>query len=512
MNQMLRSPLLFFAVLFSFYGSYVSVAFAATWEVGVVFLGAELPEDYQRDIDQNILELAALVPNDQFKLSILRDFSAQAVFYAVDPTSPELHAWDPLFYEIPIPGISVPGRLERWTKSRNGDSILRSPAFDLFLQHAFSGEGSRKILVLYGHGSAHDGLEKVSLLELKHLLLKSGLHFDILWLDACFMATVEVAYELRETARYLIASEEAEFSAGAPFDALQELAEGPEKVEAVGSDLVRRFIESYSYLKRGSQRHSVLSSAATISLIDMKQISPLVDRLAHFSKRVKRFSSKERTSLKKAHLKRRTDRADLVDLGSFLHTIVTQRIFSSRESVRRSAREILDLIETKKWEDTKLRILIQPPAENSLLVFGYENWTKGHQGDLETVVKIPASLKPITDFISGPRHLLWPAHLIKKRLYITPFPTDLHSFQIFFADPITRKAISEPVTYERLSDFSLFTSEEENNPILSSGHTDGSGGHGERYTGLSILDPTLGNANLNYIETEFAKKTRWGNL
>ncbi|MBI4043005.1 MAG: hypothetical protein HY391_05980 [Deltaproteobacteria bacterium] len=500
------------ALLFvAFLSSSASYASEAIWEVGVVFLGATLPDDYQRDIDRNLLELAALSPNHRFRLSILRDFPERSVFYAVDPASPDLHEWDSLFFEIPHPGIPVPGDLEIWTKDKNGESILRENYLKLFFQRAFSEEESRKILILYGHGHAHDGLEKVSLMELKTLLSKSGIRFDILWLDACFMATVEVAYELRETAHYLIASEEAEFAAGTPFDALQALAESPENVETIGSDLIRRFIESYSYLKSGSQHRVVLSSPATVTLINLEKISSFVDRLAHFSKAVGRFSPEQRASLKQSNIRRRTERGDLADLGSLMRAISTHRLFSEQPEVHRSAREILDLLEVRNWK-AGLRVLIQPPIENSLMVFGYENWTRGDQGDLETVERLPASLKPISDFISGPRNLFWPARRVQKRLYVSPFPVDFLSFHIFFADPVTRKAISEPVTYERLSDFSLFISEEENNPIVSSGYTHGTGSQGERYTGLGILDPSLGNANLHYIETDFAKETGWGNL
>ena len=85
-------------------------------------------------------------------------------------------------------------------------------------------------LVLWSHGTAwfpanpnsylrafgQDGNDFMEIMELADAL--DGFHFDFLAFDACYMGSVEVAYELRNTADYLVASATEVIGYGFPYD------------------------------------------------------------------------------------------------------------------------------------------------------------------------------------------------------------------------------------------------------------------------------------------------------
>ena len=85
-------------------------------------------------------------------------------------------------------------------------------------------------LVLWSHGTAwfptnpssymrafgQDGDDFMEIYELADAL--DGFHFDFLAFDACYMGSVEVAYELRNAADYLIASATEVIGYGFPYD------------------------------------------------------------------------------------------------------------------------------------------------------------------------------------------------------------------------------------------------------------------------------------------------------
>ena len=85
-------------------------------------------------------------------------------------------------------------------------------------------------LVLWSHGTGWlpanpssymrsfgpDGNDYIEIMELAQVL--NDFHFDFLAFDACYMGSVEVAYELRNCADYLIASATEVMGAGFPYD------------------------------------------------------------------------------------------------------------------------------------------------------------------------------------------------------------------------------------------------------------------------------------------------------
>jgi hypothetical protein len=96
-------------------------------------------------------------------------------------------------------------------------------------------------------------------------------------MDACLMSNLEVAYEARDFARYIVASEESEPNDGWPYTAvLSKLAENP---DLPTPDLAAHIVSAYikSYVDRG------YSGPVTQSAFDLSRVGTLtepVDELA----------------------------------------------------------------------------------------------------------------------------------------------------------------------------------------------------------------------------------------
>ncbi|MBI3019300.1 MAG: hypothetical protein HYY61_05355 [Deltaproteobacteria bacterium] len=510
------------ALLFLFLFIFAASTWAATpWEVAVIFLGSDESAEYQKDIDKNILELARITPNSSLKLSIFREFSDLEATYFSDPTSEELHIWDPLFYEIDFHGIQIPGQLSvLQKKSSEKNIVLNDEKLSSFLNRAFKIPEAHRMLVLYSHGLAFDGLRNIKLKELRSQLERAlpqrpgkspEKPIDILWLDACFMATIEVAYELRNLSSYFMASEEDEFSSGMPFDALQMLNDNGQDPKTVARNLAERFLESYSFIQEGTQRKAITSTSATLSLIETEKLDSLVKNISKLVQTSSLFPKELKLALKISNRLRKTARKDLVDLGSLL--LAFKRNHFTPLETRPLVEEMITILNLTQPEKLKTnpRIFIRPEQNNSLLVYGYEHWTRGFENDALILNKLPPLLKP-ERFISGIENKKWPARLIHKALALSPFSAGLKEFNFWFADPQTGKFLGSPQSFTRTQDTVTFEAEHPQNPILFTGYTQGIGNSAERYSGLAILAPLQDAASLDYLETEFSEVTGWASF
>ena len=101
---------------------------------------------------------------------------------------------------------------------------------------------TRKILIIWNHGSAWLWDENYSTravgidedskdaLTAKELASSIPLKFDIIGFDACFMGSVEVVYELRKKADYVVASGDYEPGSGWDYGFLNDLSNDPLEV------------------------------------------------------------------------------------------------------------------------------------------------------------------------------------------------------------------------------------------------------------------------------------------
>lgn len=80
--------------------------------------------------------------------------------------------------------------------------------------------------------------------ELREALEDGGVHFDLIAIDACNMATIELAYELKDRADILLASQELMQNNGLPYqDIFSALVENPE-IEA--EDFAKIIVDAYA--------------------------------------------------------------------------------------------------------------------------------------------------------------------------------------------------------------------------------------------------------------------------
>ncbi len=454
----------------------------AQWEVSVAFLGADEDSDYQSDIDRNVMELARLAPGEALTLSLYRELPDRKYAYYPDPNSTEEHLLSKLVSNYQGKE-KIPGKL---------DEVI---GLEAFLKSSFTKEGSRRLLVLYAHGYGYDGLKKISLARLRNLT--EGLGLDILWLDACFMGGLEVAAELSKVSRFFVSSEESEFSAGAPFDVLQKtLNENPEETAV---ELAERFLESYSFAKRGSQTSAVFKSSATISVLDLRKFESLYPTIKAWSLELKKVVEELPAKTKKI----RMEKEDLVDFGALLQAFPNSQPAEELKTT-------LDL-GSALARKTNPRLRVEAPKSGSLLVFGYENWKRGNKRDSDVLEKLPEHLTP-TDFVDGPRRKKWPSRPVNIRLFLAPFTVGLNRFDFYFADPNTLRALTPRQSYERTQDYITRTAVTEANPLRFTGYTQGVGALAEKYTGLSVLEPGNSVPNLDYIELKFFQETGWANF
>jgi hypothetical protein len=96
-----------------------------------------------------------------------------------------------------------------------------------------------------------DGTDEMSIMDLNSAL---PCRFDFIIFDACYMGAVEVAYELRSKAEYIIFSPTEVFSAGYPY---QEIVGRLFDRQVDYSGVARSFFESYSALEGALQSASV---------------------------------------------------------------------------------------------------------------------------------------------------------------------------------------------------------------------------------------------------------------
>ncbi len=137
-------------------------------------------------------------------------------------------------------------------------------------------------LVLWGHGGGATGLliderfngDVLYLYELSQALADGGVYFDTLLIDACLMANIETAWNVRDYAHWMVASEEAVPGEGsAVSDWLQELVNHP----ALDGKWLGRCICDTTEAKYINREDQYARQLLTWSVIDLTKIERLAD-------------------------------------------------------------------------------------------------------------------------------------------------------------------------------------------------------------------------------------------
>ena len=438
--------------------------FAETkWEVATVFLGAREDAEYQADVEANLKEISLIKTSKNLNVAAYREKESRP--------------------------------------SRN--KILS------FLKSSFKDAKSKKALVLYGHGQGPEGLRDMPTTEIKALLNESKIKFDIIWFDACFLSNLEFLYEIRKSSSYSIASEEAEFSSGLPFESLSELPSN-DSVESAALMLAKSFIDSYSYLKNGEQRDSVSTSSATISVIDNSELENFVGAFKKVSAIISKLPVSEQSALKnKLSKKFAMDEKGLVDLGNLLIELRLTIKDSAIDSELTKLIRLLNIESVKKLK-TNPRIKIEAPAPNAIMVFGFNHWENGHKSEYldNPLFKEIISTKT---FVPGPENQDWPMKKFESAsTTISPFAPGINSFNYYFLDSTGKTLLSEALSITRALDVVEIpqTKKAAGSFLVYSAYTQKVGAKAEKYTGVNIA---LFNTapSMDYFELEFNQATSW---
>jgi len=170
-------------------------------------------------------------------------------------------------------------------------------------------------LILNDHGGGFTGAMSddgsggfMSIPQIKQALTEAekitGKKIDILGFDACLMAETEVAYELKDNARILLASEENEGGPGWTYDSMlggKTLSTAIKKTQDILKHKINVGPEEFAKIVVDVNReHS--SDIPTFSATDLTKINSLKESLNTLAKAIKKSSDKEniRTAIGKA--------------------------------------------------------------------------------------------------------------------------------------------------------------------------------------------------------------------
>ena len=209
----------------------------------------------------DLQEMKRVGSTEHLNIVVFRDKGTQAGYYYIHK------GWEELVQNL--------GSIN----SGKGDSLRH---FIQFAKEAYPAE--RYALILWNHGdgwrsplrgicfdwSSADG---ITIPELAQALHQGGVHFDLIGMDACLMAMVEVAYEISNYGKLLVASEGNEPVYGWDYEAfLERLKHSPTmSARALAEEIVNSYFSFY-----GS------GWDLTLSIIDLSKVRDLVGALDNF--------------------------------------------------------------------------------------------------------------------------------------------------------------------------------------------------------------------------------------
>jgi hypothetical protein len=158
---------------------------------------------------------------------------------------------------------------------------------------------------------------------------------DIFGCDACLMNMLEIAYEMKDTARFMVGSEQTEPAAGWPYaDILRELAADPAMApEVLANVIVERFGEWYREKGKPSD------GAATQSALDLRSISGFAARVDGLASELEGSLPALAGSISLARERsQKFDSPEYIDLVDFAREL--QKRIPSSSPVASAAREV----------------------------------------------------------------------------------------------------------------------------------------------------------------------------
>lgn len=199
----------------------------------------------------------------------------------------------------------------------------------------------RYMLVLWGHayglGFGRDHGDPLTIPELARVLKEFGKNgkLDLLGANACALSYAEAAYELRDAARYLVASEITMPFSGWPYSQILDTIVGRPEIEtvALGQEIVDAFMDSFG------------SKGVALTLLNLQNAAGLREKVVDLAKAL--TDGIRSSSLSPSIVDAFLDSAhgdvrpivDVVDLCSNLEKVENERIRAAARQFKAFARK-----------------------------------------------------------------------------------------------------------------------------------------------------------------------------
>ena len=337
---------------------------------------------------------------------------------------------------------------------------------------------------------------------------KKASKFAVIDFDACLMGTIEVAYEISDTADFLVASEETEPGEGMPYtDYLAPLVKNP---DLSAKELTKRMVGTYvySYAKGGSATNKFIQgSPVTKSAIDLSKVPALVKKfdqlgqalLANHSVYAKLLMSE---AGRFGSIRRYSDET-LVDLTDF--AIQLAQMPDAPSAIRGLCIDIIKTIGYPVANDKLAAPVMITSDKPGVVVWGYNGWRMPPQELWPAGTRVFRSrmaMTPLRELQGGGYFCqigpFGPVmdEALEKRVFV-----DEINYQIITKDgkALEKRKVKQPKEYLIVSKFPP------QSPLVIEGHTQGMGDS----RGLSIYYAPSFNFMTRYKALKFAKDTQW---
>lgn len=208
-------------------------------------------------------------------------------------------------------------------------------------------------IILWDHGGGYPGVcwddtnneDYLTMIELKEALATIygavGKKIDVLAFDACLMGMIEVAYQIRDYANYMVASEETEPGDGYPYNLiLAQLLASPSMSPAkLATTIVMQYANSYTDGTPSPEDDPKITSSA-FNLTASSETASAVSKLAEA---ILGDYSNCKTALREAWEQAETFQGDFVDLYHFTNLLKNK---VSNDTVKAEAQAVLEMAPT----------------------------------------------------------------------------------------------------------------------------------------------------------------------
>jgi hypothetical protein len=112
--------------------------------------------------------------------------------------------------------------------------------------------------------------------DLSNLFMRKGFYFDILGFDCCYMSTLEVVFEFKDSASFIIACENASPDLGFNSDAMM-FAFATSNSSASSSQICKTI--AYDFIKRNNTLPRIFLSPTDVSVLSTRHVDDLIRTL-----------------------------------------------------------------------------------------------------------------------------------------------------------------------------------------------------------------------------------------